>query len=111
MTRLQMCHELTIRGKLEDWEMEEEEGLSDYKMRMRVMRVTLQEQEEGKMMEEMRERIREEDEMRFLRIFEAEKNVQEREESGRKRKREDGDEVRQSPPRMRMRFATQCRLN
>jgi hypothetical protein len=126
MTRLQMCHELRIRGKLAEWEMEEE-GLSEFKMRMRMVRVTLEEQEEGERMEEMRERDRQEAEMRgrekedrmrreeqrIERIVEAVKKESKREESSRKRKREDGDiedEVVQSPPWMRMRLAVRSPL-
>jgi hypothetical protein len=129
MTRLQISHELRMRRKLADWE-SEGEGLSEFEIRMRMVRVTLEEQEEGKRMEEMRARDRQEAEMRerekedrtrreeqsserIERIVEAVKKESEREESSRKRKREDGDvehEVVQSPPWMRMRLASPSSL-
>jgi hypothetical protein len=126
MTHLQMCHELRLRGKLAEWEGKEEGdgGLSEWKMRMRMVRVTLEEQEEGKRMEEMRARDREEaetrgrekedmmrrEEERIERIIEALKKESGREESSRKRKREEEDEVAQSPPWMRMRLSPQSSL-
>jgi hypothetical protein len=57
MTRLQMTHELKERGMLSD----EETELSDYTLRMRMVRATLEEQGERERMERMRAKLREED--------------------------------------------------
>jgi hypothetical protein len=83
-------------------------GLSDWRLRFRMIGVTLEEQEERMRMRILEEeRRRKESKERIAAIVQASR---EREESSRKTKREDlevesGDEVVQTPPWMRMRLA------